>query len=63
MLKATELGTMTRVNELGRQADLLLNPPVRRFGMTEVKAFDRIVETGYSYAKEELAAWLGKRQD
>jgi predicted acylesterase/phospholipase RssA len=63
MLKATELGTMTRVNELGRQADLLLNPPVRKFGMTEVKAFDRIVETGYSYAKEELAAWLDKRQD
>jgi predicted acylesterase/phospholipase RssA/CRP-like cAMP-binding protein len=60
MLKATELGTMTRVRELGNQADLLLNPPVRKFGMTEVKAFDRIVQTGYDYAKEELAAWLGQ---
>jgi len=63
MLKATELGTMTHVHELGRQADLLLVPPVRKFGMTEVKAFDRIVETGYVYAKEELAAWLDQRAD
>ena len=63
MLKATELGTMTRVHELGRQADLLLIPPVRKFGMTEVRAFDRIVETGYAYAKEELAAWLDQRAD
>jgi NTE family protein len=63
MLKATELGTMTRVHELGRQADLLLVPPVRKFGMTEVKAFDRIVETGYRYAKEEIATWLDQRTD
>lgn len=63
MLKATELGTMTQVHELGQQADLLLVPPVRKFGMTEVKAFDRIVETGYSYAKKELAAWLDQRGD
>lgn len=58
MLKATELGTLARVNELGGQADLLLSPPVRKFGMTEVKAFDQIVETGYVYAKEKLAAWI-----
>jgi predicted acylesterase/phospholipase RssA/CRP-like cAMP-binding protein len=63
MLKATELGTMERVNELGRQADLLLTPPVRKFGMTEVKAFDQIVETSYSYAKEQIAAWKAKSQD
>ena len=63
MLKATELGTMERVNELGRQADLLLNPPVRKFGMTEVKAFDQIVETSYAYAKEQIAAWRNQRTD
>ena len=62
MLKATELGTMAHVNELGKQADLLLTPPVRKFGMTEVKAFDRIVETSYAYAKEQLAAWMDQRQ-
>jgi NTE family protein len=63
MLKATELGTLSRVEELGKQADLLLTPPVRQFGMTEVKAFDLIVEAGYKYAKEELARWLKSSND
>ena len=58
MLKATELGTLGRVRELGRQADLLLQPPVRRFGMTEVKSFDAIVQAGYEHAMAELPAWM-----
>jgi predicted acylesterase/phospholipase RssA/CRP-like cAMP-binding protein len=58
MLKATELGTLERVNQMGRQADLLLNPPVRQFGMTDMKAFDQIVDAGYEHAKEKIAAWL-----
>lgn len=58
LLKATELGTLARVQELGHQADLLLRPPVRKFGMTEVKAFDRMVEDTYRYALEELGRWL-----
>jgi predicted acylesterase/phospholipase RssA len=61
MLKATELGTLERVEEQGKQADLLLSPPVRQFGMTEVKAFDRIVQAGYDYAMTELSAWLESR--
>jgi predicted acylesterase/phospholipase RssA/CRP-like cAMP-binding protein len=62
LLKATELGTLARVQELGRQADLLLHPPVRGFGMTEVKAFDRMVEASYRYALEELGRWLETRK-
>jgi len=62
LLKATELGTLERVRQLGRQADLLLHPPVRQFGMTEVKSFDRIVQAGYEHAQTELAAWLERRQ-
>ncbi len=58
MLKATELGTMARMREAGRQADLLLRPPVRQFGMTEVRAFDRIVQAGYEHAMAELPAWI-----
>jgi predicted acylesterase/phospholipase RssA/CRP-like cAMP-binding protein len=58
LLKATELGTLARVRELGRQADLLLKPPVRHFGMTEVKSFDKIVQAGYEHAMTELTAWL-----
>ena len=61
LLKATELGTLARVRELGQQADLLLQPEVRRFGMTEVKAFDRIVQAGYEHAMERLPPWLESR--
>ena len=61
LLKATELGTLKEVRELSRQADLLLTPPVRQFGMTEVKAFDRIVEAGYEHARVELARWLQEK--
>jgi NTE family protein len=57
MLKATELGTMSRVHELGSQADLLLQPPVKKFGLTEIKAFEQIVAVAYEYARDELAAY------
>ncbi len=58
MLKATLLGTLQRVREQGAQADILLHPPVRRFGMTEVKSFEQIVQTGYEHATAELSEWL-----
>jgi NTE family protein len=63
MLKATELGTLSQVTELGKQADLLLTPPVRKFGMTQIKAFDKIVQTGYEYTKEQLAVWQAQREE
>jgi len=62
LLKATEMGTLERVRKVGAQADLLLCPPVRQFGMTEVKSFDRIVQAGYEHARKELEAWLERRQ-
>jgi NTE family protein len=57
MLKATEIGTLERMRELGRNADLLLRPDVRGFGITEVRTFDRIVETGYHCALQALEDW------
>jgi NTE family protein len=55
LLKATEIGTMARTKELCKQADLLLQPPVGGFSMTEVKGFDRIVQVGYEHTRERLA--------
>jgi len=57
MLKATEVGTMARVLELGARADLLLRPPVQRFSMMGVKHFDAVVEAGYLHAREQLQHW------
>ncbi len=61
MLKATELGTLAHVRKVGKQADLLLQPPIRQFGLTEIKAFDKIVDAGYKYTREELHAYMKKK--
>lgn len=61
LLKSTEIGSMVRVQQQGRDADLLFNPDVRKFALTNVKAFDRIVEAGYSDAQETLPKWLDQR--
>ncbi len=58
LLKATELGTLAHLREVGKQADLLLQPPVRKFGLTEIKAFDQIVAAGYEYARDRLHDYL-----
>jgi predicted acylesterase/phospholipase RssA len=62
MLKSSLLGTFERVREQGRRADILLTPPVKKFGMTEVKAFEKIVQAGYEHANVELKAWLEREQ-
>lgn len=63
LLKSTEIGSMVRVEQQGRDADLLFNPDVRKFGLTDVKAFDRVVEAGYRHACEVLPEWLRRRSD
>jgi NTE family protein len=62
ILKATEIGTQQQVQESGKRATLLLQPPVRQFGLTDVSTFDQIVETGYQYARTALGVWLTRRK-
>ena len=57
MLKSTETGTLEEVRRHGRMADLLIDPDIRRFGMTDVKSFDQIVQAGYLRACELLENW------
>jgi len=61
LLKSTEIGSVLRVKQQGEGADLLLTPDVRRFGMTETKAFEKIVEAGYREACEKLPEWIAGR--
>ena len=46
-----------------KKADLLLCPPVRQFSLTGVKEFEKIVESGYQFAKTELVKWLETYQE
>ena len=55
ILKATEAGTQDDVRKFGAMADLLIDPQVRQFGMTDVKSFDQIVAAGYERANELLS--------
>jgi NTE family protein len=54
LLKATEIGTMAEVRAAAARADLLIRPPVARFGLTDVRSFDRIVQAGYDEARTAL---------
>ena len=62
ILRATEIGTLVQSRQRGAAADLLITPDVRQFRMTDVKAFDAIVQRGYEAGKETLSAWLEARQ-
>jgi len=62
LLKSTEAGTQEEVRRHGAMADLLINPQVRRFGMTDVKSFDQIVQAGYERACELLKNWPDEKQ-
>jgi NTE family protein len=57
ILKSTEAGTQDQVRRNGAMADLLIDPQVRRFGMTDVKSFDLIVQAGYDRTREMLEDW------
>ena len=63
MLKAIELGTRKRVEELSERADLLICPPIQRFNMIDVNQYDDLVQTGYESGLETLQAWLKDKED
>jgi predicted acylesterase/phospholipase RssA len=62
-LKAAEIGTMAHVRAAGQRADLLLRPPVSRFSLTDVRAFDEIVQVGYEHARKAIADWQASPAD
>jgi len=54
IMKATETATLEQIRKHGEMADLLINPDLQRFGMTEIKSFDKIVQAGYEHTVELL---------
>ncbi|KAA9132687.1 cyclic nucleotide-binding domain-containing protein [Marinihelvus fidelis] len=57
IMRSTEIGTLLQSRAHGERADLLINPPVRQFGLTDVSAYDQVVEAGYQHAREIFANW------
>jgi predicted acylesterase/phospholipase RssA len=58
LMKSAEIGTAAKMREQALQADLLLQPPVTKFGLTDTKSFDKIVQAGYDDACEHIEIWL-----
>lgn len=56
LMRTTILYSESRGEEARNAVDLFLNPDLRHIGLLDWKSFDTIVEIGYRYAKELLAA-------
>ena len=54
LMRATEVGSHQKTDEVKRDADLCLRPPIDEFGVLEFESIDRIVEAGYRYTQEKL---------
>jgi predicted acylesterase/phospholipase RssA len=57
MMRASLVAGFAHSRAMYRYADLMLAPPVSRFGLLDVHAFDPLVEVGYEHARERLASW------
>jgi NTE family protein/lysophospholipid hydrolase len=62
MGRASLLGSINKRNEVVKEVDLYLNPPVSEFGMLDNESLEDIAMSGYRYAKEKIAEWLDGRQ-
>jgi len=54
IMKATETATLEQIRKHAEMADLLIAPDLQRFGMTDVKSFDKIVVAGYEHTVDLL---------
>ncbi len=62
LMKSAEIGNAARMRQHAANADLLLRPPVDRFGLTDVRRFDDIVEAGYRHTAKALDSWLSRAE-
>ncbi len=57
MMRTTMLASTHRRDRVARDIDLLMNPPVERFGMFDWERLDDIAAAGYDCARSALAGW------
>ena len=63
MMKATVVASAVHSKSVRREATLLLNPPLGRFGLLAMSDFEEIVEVGYQHACELLKGWPSEPTD
>lgn len=55
LMRTTEVSSNQKTNEVKRDADLCLRPPIDGYGVLEFESIDQIVEAGYRYTQTQLA--------
>lgn len=54
MIKSTILSSTVHQRNQIPDLEVFLSPPVAKFGFLDMKRYDKVVEVGYEYAKEQL---------
>lgn len=58
LIQTTTLDTSGGAGELEEGTDLYLTPPIAAFDMLDWKSIYKLVDLGYTYAPEQLPAWI-----
>jgi len=58
MARASMLASISQSNQVAKEADYYLEPPITQYGILDFHAIDEIVKTGYRYAMEKMAEWM-----
>lgn len=62
LMRSLLIGSRQNVKRARKNADLVLTPPVERFGMLEFKYIEEAAEEGYQYALDVLEKWYSEQQ-
>lgn len=57
LMRSLLLGSIKQVKQVKSQVDLMLSPPVDKFGLLAFEAIEEIVEVGYTYGLEKVPGW------
>ena len=57
MMRVTMLGSTSKSQEVAREVDLYLRPPIDGFGIFEWKSLEKLADAGYEYGIKRLEEW------
>lgn len=59
LMRTTVLGSVNQRNQLVKDVDLYLRPPVQAYKLLDFSALDALIEIGYRYTQKRLREWTG----
>ena len=61
MMRTTMLGSTSKSQEVSRDVDLYLRPPIDGFGIFEWKSLEKLAQAGYEFGRTRLEEWNKER--